>query len=354
MMNEHKVVMIGSRCVGEAPVFIVAEAGVNHNGDIETAHRLVDAARDAGADAVKFQFFDADRLVSVSTPCCAYQESTGKKTEGQRAMLKRLELHADDLRSLKQRAQELGIEFLATPFGLPELRILVEQLDISAIKLASTDLSNVPLLLAAARTGRPLILSTGAGSPEEIDRAVDRAGSLGATNRIILLHCVSSYPTPLDKARLGTIPALRMRYRVPVGFSDHTVETMTGFCAILAGAMVLEKHLTLDREGVGPDHSFSLEPDQFATYVAEARRAEHILGDGDIGFSPEEAETRKLAGGKVVTSRALAAGERLTEHVLMIQRAGAGIESSHWDDVVGRAAKTDIPVHTPLTWAMIA
>ncbi|MCG8404449.1 MAG: N-acetylneuraminate synthase family protein [Phycisphaerales bacterium] len=317
------------------------------------ACRLIEAAKEAGADAVKFQLFSADRLVAASTPSCAYQRSHNNGTEHQHAMLKGLELPPSAFVELKRHADRLGIDFLATPFGLPELNFLVDELDVPALKIASSDVVNVPLLTAASESGRPLIVSTGASLLQEIDQAVELIRCGGGLERLVLLHCVSSYPTRFENARLGCVGTLRERFGVAVGFSDHTVEETTGALAVMAGAVVLEKHLTLNREAQGPDHFFSLEPPMFKDYVFGIRQAATVLSDGEMGYSSEEAEVRKLARGRVVTTKPIVAGQRLTADALMVQRPGNGIPPVHWRDLIGRIARIDIPSDTPLAWSMI-
>lgn len=352
--EQENRVTIGNRHIGPGwPVYVVSEAGVNHDGNADTAHRLIEAAKQAGADAVKFQVFRADNLVSASAATCAYQREGHDAPDNQRDMLRRLELKRDTFVALQHHAAELGIDFLVTPFGLPELSFLVDELKIPALKIASTDLVNVPLLSAAAQSNLPTILSTGAGTLDEVDTTVALMRRLGAPQRLILLHCVSAYPTPLESARLRCIKSLAQRFDLPTGFSDHTQETVTGALAVAAGAVMLEKHLTLDRNSAGPDHGFSLEPDQMREYVTGVHRAERMLGDGRIGFHEEEAEVRALARGRLVTCRTIPAGTALDAKAIMVQRPGDGIDPSHWDEVIGRIAGVEIPASTPLAWSML-
>lgn len=349
-----RCIKIGDHAIGTAlPVYIIAEAGVNHDGEPERAHALIEAAADAGADAVKFQCFTADRLVAPGAPKCDYQRDHDTAEVNQHAMLKRLELPAEAFRQLKQNAHEKGLDFLATPFGTAELAFLVEKLNVPALKIASSDLINEPLLTRAARSGLPLIVSTGASVLEEVDRAIACVQKHGDSRRLALLHCVSSYPTRLEAARLRCIATLNQRYGLPIGFSDHTEATETGAHAVMAGAVILEKHLTLNRNTPGPDHFFSLEPDAFAEYVRYVRMAEGMLGDGRIHYAPGEVEVRKLARGRIVTVMALTAGQRLTEDVLMVQRPGDGISPAKWGEVIGHVVNRDLPAHAPLDWSLL-
>ncbi len=350
---DRPVVSIGDSDVsGANSVYVIAEAGVNHNGDATTAHGLIDAAREAGADAVKFQVFSADRLVSDTAPPCAYQTGGKGGSASQRDILRRLELEEAVFVELKAHADSVGIGFLATPFGLEELAFLVG-LGVPAIKIASSDVVNVPLLQAAAGTGLPMIVSTGAADMSEIEDAVAIVGERVATHRLILLHCVSAYPTDPCDAGLACIGTLARRFCVPVGFSDHTREPDFSDLAVTAGACILEKHLTLDRAAMGPDHFFSLEPDMFARYVSGARRARAVLGDGRILVSPVEREVRELARGGIVAAVKIMAGEPIEAGHLRIQRPGSGIDSAKWNDVVGRTATTDIPAESRLSWSML-
>lgn len=352
-MTTRPTVLIRGRPIGEShPVYVIAEVGVNHNGDVITAHRLIDAARAAGADAVKFQVFSADSLVAASAPACEYQRRHDSQAETQHAMLKRLELPPAAFRECAEHAAQVNLHFLATPFGIPQVRLLVE-LGASAVKIASPDLVNVPLLEAAAATGLPLIVSVGAAELSEIDQAVALLREHQADGRLIMLHCVSAYPTKPENANLRRIRVLAERFSVPVGFSDHTAESSFSGLAVAAGAAVLEKHLTLDRNAPGPDHFFSLSPDQFAEYLAAARAARRALGDDEVRVAPEEAEVRKLARGSIIAVVAIPCGQRVEPRHLSVRRPGSGIVPSRWYDVIGRKAKEDIPAGTMLTWSML-
>lgn len=351
-MDTHSNVAIGQRVIGPGhPVYIIAEAGVNHNGNPAEAVRLIDAAKDAGADAVKFQIFCADDLVAADAPTCSYQQDAAGDVS-QRELLRRLELSTEQFAELRAYADRIGIDFLATPFGITELHALVE-LSVPAIKIASPDIVNVPLLSAAASTGLPLIVSTGASDLVEVDAAVDQIRGERAGNRLILLHCVSTYPTLPIEARLACIGTLSRRYGLPVGFSDHTADAAISSLAVAGGALVLEKHLTLDRSAIGPDHFFSLTPPEFARYIAAARQAQACLGDGQIACSEPEREVRRLARGSIVSTMAIRPGTRLTADMLTVRRPGGGIEPREWASVLRCLAKTDIPSDTPLAWHML-
>ena len=345
---------IAGRAIGERhPTFVIAEAGVNHDGSVEKALRLIDAAKAACADAVKFQCFRADALVAPETPTCGYQAAHGAAATDQREMLRRLELSRSGFLHLAEYAREREILFLATPFGIDELRFLSDEVGVSAIKIASPDLVNGPLLSAACDANLPIIVSTGAADEAEIGSVVEVFRSRVSANRLVLLHCVSAYPTPLNDARLGSIRTLRDKFTVPVGFSDHTAEVETGSFAVLAGANVLEKHLTLSRSAPGPDHFFSLEPAVFAEYVLRVRHAEQILGDGKLTPAPFEREVRELARGRVIAGRSIRAGEVLTHEMIRIQRSAAGISVASLPRIIGRRFREAVPSGRPVTESML-
>jgi N,N'-diacetyllegionaminate synthase len=324
---------------------------VNHNGDLDAAKRLVDAAVNAGADAVKFQAFRAKALVAAATPAAAYQ-TVNDAALTQRSLLERLELPPDAFARLAEHCRAAAIEFLATPFGIDELVMLVE-LGVRAIKIASPDVTNTPLLAAAAKTGLPLIISTGAAEPDEIDDAVQFMAAHEAWERLILLHCVSSYPVANSDANLRRIHVLAHRTGRPAGFSDHTTSVEIGALAVAAGAVVLEKHFTLDRHQIGPDHGFSLEPKELAEYVARVRHSEIMLGDGRLEPSDAENEVRTLTRSSVVAAVPIRPGERVDSAMLTIKRPGTGIPPIGFDKVTGRIAAVDIPGDSPIQWEML-
>lgn len=332
-------------------VYVIAEAGVNHNGSREAALTMVDAAAAVGADAVKFQMFQADTLATADAAGASYQRACcGHQT--QREMLRRLELGSDDLAAVRHRCIERGMEFLATPFALPDLEALVE-LDVRAIKLASTDLDNVPLVRAAADTGLPLIVSTGAADAAEIDAAVRRLEDWGAARRTVLLHCVSSYPTQWSQANLRAIGELTRRFGLHAGFSDHTASETIGGLSVAAGARVLEKHFTLDRRADGPDQAMSLEPDQLGRYIEAARRAQQALGNGCLDAIEAEQEVRRVARKSVVAVHDIAAGQILTEEMVTLKRPGGGLPPAEIDHLIGKQATVPIPADTQLTWETV-
>jgi N,N'-diacetyllegionaminate synthase len=349
--SQRRTVSIGTRPVGDQhPVLIVAEAGVNHDGSLAKALQLVDAAVDAGADVVKFQMFRAAELVTASAQTAAYQKASGARS--QRELLERLELTLSDFERIAAHCRERAIEFLATPFGPHDVDRLVG-LGVRALKIASTDLNNSPLLHRAADTGLPLIVSTGAATADEIGASVARLRQWGAAKRLILLHCTSAYPAPLDTANLRAIGTLRRTYDVPCGLSDHTESRTIAGWAVAAGACVLEKHVTLDRSAAGPDHAMSLNAAQLAEYVAAARTAEAALGNGVLGMTAVEADVRTAARKSVVAAVRISAGTRLTPELLTIKRPAGGIEPDQFEALLGRHATADIPPDTVLTWDLV-
>jgi sialic acid synthase SpsE len=351
--NLDNTVAVGGRNVGPGQaVYVIAEAGVNHNGSLETALGLVDAAARAGADAVKFQMFRAADLASADAATAPYQQSaTGESS--QRDMLTKLELSLEAFQRIKTRCDELGISFLATPFGIDEVRSLA-RLNSPAVKLASTDLTNGPLIDAAIKTGLPLIVSTGAAVEYEIHQAVGRITAAGARGRLVLMHCVSCYPTPPKHANLRAIRRLSDLFGVPVGFSDHTTAVDTGGLAVVAGASVLEKHFTLDPHATGPDHAMSLSLDQLRDYIANVREAEAALGTGELGMNEMERPVRAVARRSIAAATDIAGGSELSDSLLTLKRPGTGMAPEHLSAVAGRRARTDIAAGTLLSWDMIS
>jgi sialic acid synthase SpsE len=329
--------------------FLIAEAGVNHNGSTETALRLVDAARRAGADAVKFQVFSASRLVAAGAPTAKYQQ---KSAADQRSLLADLELKRDDFQQIADHCGAVGIQFLATPFDPVDLEFLLT-LDVPAVKIASTDLNNRPLLSASFATGLPTLLSTGAALTREIDRSVAWYRRAECAGPLLLLHCVSSYPTPPDRANLRAIDTLKLRYALPVGYSDHTTSITAGALAMAAGASVIEKHFTLDRSLPGPDHAMSLEPVALTEYIALIRESQSLMGSGALDCDDVERDVREVARRSVVADRDLAAGDVLVPAMLTVKRPGGGIDPAFFEEVLGWQVAADIPRETPITWEML-
>ncbi|MDR3400906.1 MAG: N-acetylneuraminate synthase family protein [Chthoniobacter sp.] len=338
---------IGPRIIGPGqPVFIIAEAGVNHNGDLAMAHRLIDAAADAGADAVKFQTFDTERLVSARASKAGYQiENTGAPGS-QLEMLRRLELTADMHRELIAHAATRGLIFLSTPFD-ETCADLLHSLEVPAFKVSSGDLTNLPFLAHLARTGRPVLLSTGMSFLHEVEEAVRTIAAAGGT-QLVLFHCVSDYPAMPEHANLRSMAALVAINTGPVGFSDHTLGAHVAHAAVALGATSLEKHLTLDKTLPGPDHLASLDPAEFRAYVATVRDVEAALGDGVK--RPLGPEIGNIITGRrsLHWTRDLPAGAKIAAGDVIALRPVAGMPPGARDGLMGqtlaRAAAAGEPV----------
>lgn len=333
---------IGERVVGgDRPCYVIAEAGVNHNGSLELALQLVEAAAAAGADAVKFQTFSAARLATAAAPKAACQQQTTDPAESQRDMLASLELGRDAHVLVRDACRDLGVAFLSTPFD-EESADFLEELGVAAFKVPSGELTNLPFLSHVASKGRPLLVSTGMADLGEVETAV-RTIECAGNRRFVLLHCVSEYPAAPSRANLRAIDTLAQAFGVPVGYSDHTPGLTTALAAVARGACVLEKHFTLDRGMTGPDHAASLEPHELAELVREVRSVESSLGDGRKQPTAAEADTAAAVRRSLVAAQAIAAGAVITDAMLTTKRPGTGLHPGLRDQVVGRTARVDIP-----------
>lgn len=347
-----KTFQIGSRRVGTgAPCFVIAEAGVNHNGERSTARRLIDAAVAAGADAVKFQTFRAEQLATRQAPKAAYQKKSGRAGESQWAMLKRLELSAEDHSVLFDYAKKRKILFLSTPFDFESADFL-ERLGILAFKIGSGEITNWPFLAHIAGKKKPVILSSGMSTLEEVRAAVRVIEKSHAP--LALLHCVSNYPARPAEANLRAMDTLSEAFSCPIGFSDHTLGLEVAFAAVARGACVLEKHLTLDRSAPGPDHRASLEPREFKALVKGVRIIEASLGHGRKEPVPSEKAIARVARKSLVATTNIPAGSRLQRRWLGVKRPGTGLSPAFLEEVIGRTAKRDIPGGALLTKEMFS
>ncbi|MFT3788212.1 MAG: N-acetylneuraminate synthase family protein [Tepidisphaeraceae bacterium] len=343
---------IAGRAIGAGrPTYVIAEIGVNHDGSLRRAIELVHAAAEAGADAVKLQLFTAANLVHETATAASYQSVNCGATD-QASLLRKYELSCDDVERIIDAARVAGLQAIATPFSRQDV-FVIEHLHVPAIKIASPDLVNQPLLQRCAETGRPMIVSTGAANADEIVRCVRWLKAWQV--QFALMHCVSSYPTPNDLAHLGWIDRLRRDFPgIVVGYSDHTTEPLAGALAVAAGATVVEKHLTWNRFADGPDHAASADPAQFAAYVRAIRLADELRGDNGARRVLEvERDVRKLSRQSIVARREIAAGESVAEDDLTVQRPGTGVPASDWTKVVGRITRAAIPAGTILTWEML-
>jgi N-acetylneuraminate synthase len=335
-----------------ANVFIIAEAGVNHNGSLELALRLVDAAKASGADAVKFQTFRAALLASRSARKAPYQERTTANTESQFEMLQRLELDATAHQRLIDHCQKVGIQFLSSPFDA-ESADLLATMNMPLYKVPSGEITNLPFLQHLASKGRPLIVSTGMSTLGEVEEAVEVLQRAGATE-LTLLHCVTEYPAPYDEINLRAMQTLRLAFGLPVGYSDHTPGIEIAVAAVALGAEVIEKHLTLDRSLPGPDHHASLEPAEFAQMVQSIRHVEAALGSTRKAPVPCELPNLPIARKSVVAARALPIGHQLAAGDLEIKRPGNGLAPKHLPALLGRTLRLSVDKEEIIHWDHLA
>lgn len=320
---------------------IIAEAGVNHDGDVADAHALIDLAADAGADVVKFQTFEPELLVSAAAPTARYQAGA-TEIPTQLELLQQYVLPRGAWTELVSHAGERGLAFMSTPFDHASLDLVCE-LGVTALKLGSGELTNKPLLQDAARRGLSVVCSTGMATDDEVAEAV---GWLAAAPRAALLHCVSSYPAPVEQANLRAIPAMSERFGVPVGWSDHTIDVVSAVAAVALGACILEKHVTLDRGRHGPDHAASADAEGFRSYVQDVRRAAEALGDGVKRPAPAEEENIDVVRRSWHARRGLGAGERLSLDDLVLLRPAGGLPPSV--EVVGRRLSRPVAAGAPV------
>lgn len=335
-----------------AHAFIIAEAGVNHNGSLDLALRLVDAAKSSGADAVKFQTFRADHLATRSAHKAPYQERTTANDESQYEMLQRLELDAAAHRKIIDHCQQIGIQFLSSPFDAQSADLLGE-LDLPLYKIPSGEITNLPFLEHIARKGRPLILSTGMSTLGEVEDAV-RVLGLAGCKQLTLLHCVTEYPAPYDEVNLQAMQTLRMAFGLPVGYSDHTPGIEIAVAAVALGAVVIEKHFTLDRSLPGPDHAASLEPDELREMVTAIRHVEAALGTGIKAPALCELPNISVARKSVVAARSLSTGHKLSADDLDIKRPGSGLAPKLLPALIGRTLRATVEKDAVIKWDDLA
>ena len=329
---------------------MIAEIGVNHNGDVRLAQQLIDLAAAAGADAVKVQTFTAAALVIPTSPKAAYQTETTSATESQLEMLRGLELSEDAHWELKQHCHRAGLMFLSTPFDSAAADLL-EQLDVPAFKISSGDVTNLPLLEHVAAKGRPIILSTGMSNIEEVADAVQAIRNAGC-EQLVLMHCVSNYPASVSDVNLRAMHTMAEAFRVPVGYSDHTTGIDISIAAVALGACVIEKHFTLDRNLPGPDHRASLEPDELRALIQGVRRVEAALGDGRKVPADSELDTARVARRSLVAAENIYAGTRILPEMIAAKRPGTGLSPTKLSVIVGRTALVDIAAGSMLTTEM--
>jgi N-acetylneuraminate synthase/N,N'-diacetyllegionaminate synthase len=343
-----KKIRIGDRLIGEGePTFIIAEVGVNHNGSVKMAKRLTDAAKEVGADAVKFQAFKAERIVTKYAEKAAYQKDTTDAQKSQYNMLKKLELSDAEMKELHGYARKRNIMFLSSVFDEESVDLL-DRLNVPAFKVASGEITDLPLLRYIARKKRSIILSTGLSTLEEIGEALGIFTAEGITD-IVLLHCITSYPAKAEEANLKMMDVLKKEFGFPVGFSDHTLGTAIPIAAVALGAVMIEKHFTLDKKLAGPDHRASLEPKEFEQMVQGIKNVECALGTGVRKLTPEEEDIKKAARRSIVAKVLIRKGAVIREGMLGFKRPGTGLEPKYAHKVIGKKANKDIEADELIT-----
>lgn len=337
-----KNIKIRNKTIGRGnPVFIIAEAGVNHNGRLDLALKLVDAAADAGADAVKFQTFKAEQVVTEAGVMADYQKKNIGKTSSQMEMLRRFELKEKFYKPIINKCRKKNILFLSTPHGHVESVNFLHNLGVAAFKIGSGDLTNFPLLKHSARLRKPMIVSTGMATLQEIKEAVNIIKKSG-NHQIVVLHCTTNYPTPPEEVNLRAMQTMMKKLNVPVGYSDHTLGAQVPVMAVTLGACVIEKHLTLGNDMPGPDHKASANPEVFKKMVDEIRRIETIMGSSEKNPLPGELKLRAVVRKSVVAIRDIKKGEKFNPRNLGLKRPGTGLEPKYFHQVIGKLALADI------------
>lgn len=356
---------------------VIAEAGVNHNGQLDLAIELVDCAAESGANFIKFQTYRAEALASKRAKKAAYQKRSTNPNDSQLQMLQRLELSFDDHKVISRHCTDKGIQFLSSPFDISSLEFLTKTLGLKSIKLGSGELTNAPLLYAAAKTGVDIILSTGMSSIAEIEEALgvfaygickkhppssrrdfseillDSSVWPALAERITLLHCTTEYPAAVEEANLRAMNTLRKAFGVKVGYSDHTLGTSVSLAAVALGACVIEKHFTLDRNLPGPDHAASLEPSELTSFVTAIRDVERSLGSGIKQPSTNESLNRSIVRKSILAGTDILAGKILTHDNMTIKRPGCGISPMEYWDLLGAVTSCDLKQDDPIDWKYI-
>jgi N,N'-diacetyllegionaminate synthase len=323
-------------------ILIIAEAGVNHNGSLPLAFSLVEEAARAGADAVKFQTWTAEGLVSKSARMADYQVRNTGVSQSQFEMLKKFEMSVADQIKVIEYCREKGIDFLSSPFDIPSIDVIADIYNLKRIKIPSGEITNFPYLRHVGSRGMSLIISTGMASLGEIEAALEILEQAGTPrNRVTVLHCTTEYPTPMADVNLRAMLTIRDAFGVKVGYSDHTQGFEIAIAAAALGATVIEKHFTLDRNLPGPDHKASLEPGELRSMVAAIRNIEQALGNGMKRLRPIEAKNLSVARKSLVAACVIRAGEVFSEANLLAKRPGTGISPMRWDEVLGRKAPRD-------------
>jgi N,N'-diacetyllegionaminate synthase len=338
-------------------VYIIAEAGVNHDGSMEKARQLIDVAADAKSDAVKFQLFRADEIISKNAPLAAYQRKAGE--ENQYQMVRRLELPQEAFRELQSHAEKRGLDFITTPFDVESARFLSD-LGVEAIKISSGEITNIPFLKEVASLKIFTIISTGMSSLEEIKEAI--APFIKERTPFALLHCVSAYPAPIDQVNLRSMKTMEEQFNVPIGFSDHTEGTKVSITAAKLGAKIIEKHFTMSRNDPGPDHAASLEPDELKEMIRiikdekalqNAALIEEAFGSSEKCCQHCEQDVRSVARRSILVTQDVQKGTTMTNDLIAIQRPGTGMAPAMYNQVLGRVINHNLSAGTPITEDML-
>ena len=327
-------------------VLIIAEAGVNHNGKLDLAYKLCDAAKEAGVDVIKFQTWNTDLVITKNTRMAEYQAENLSSSESQYEMLKKLELSYAHFKMIKEYCDNIGIRFLSTADETESLDFLLE-LGIDLVKLGSGEITNIPYLRHVGGLHLPVILSTGMSNLAQVAVAYDTLTQAGAED-ISILHCTTNYPCPMDEVNLRAMVTLREAFKCRVGYSDHTMGTEVPVAAVALGAEIIEKHFTLDRNMEGPDHKASLEPAELKLMVNQIRNVEEALGDGIKRPNKSEVENAKVVLKSILAKRSIKKGELLTPDNLVVKRSSSGISSTYWDVVAGTKALYDYDIDEPI------
>jgi sialic acid synthase SpsE len=347
--DEDLAVIVGEHMLGDDyPPLIVAEAGVNHNGDLSLALEMVEAAREAGADAVKFQSFRADKMAAEGLMEVKDVEGITGGTKSSLEMYRRLELSEPDHRALVERCRDVGILFLSTPFDSDTVDML-DALGVPAFKISSGDLTNIPVIRRAAGKGKPLFLSTGFSELAEVEEAVKSANEAGSDD-LVLLHCVGAYPPPDNEMNLKAMATLRRVFNIPVGLSDHSSGIEAPLAATALGAAAIEKHFTLDNDLPGPDHKFSLNPRNFKRMVKAVKRVYTLLGSGDKVTADSESGERHAGRKSLHAAKTLKAGTALAAEMCIMLKPADGIMPRFLEKALGRTIRRDISIGDPIKW----
>jgi N-acetylneuraminate synthase len=334
--------------IDTSKVFIIAEAGVNHNGSLDLAYQLIDVAKDAGADAVKFQTFKAENVVSKLADKAEYQKKTTGSDKSQLEMIKKLEISFDDFVKLKKYCDKKEIMFLSTPFDHQSIDFLYDLIDI--YKIPSGEIINYPYLKHIAAKNKPIIMSTGMANLGEIEEAINTIRSVNSKAKISLLHCTTNYPTPYEEVNLKAMQTLVAAFKLPVGYSDHTMGIEVPVAAVAMGAKIIEKHFALDKKLPGPDHKASLEPDELKEMVKAIRNIEMALGDGIKKLNKSEIEIMKVARRSLIATRDIISGEIIKDSDITIKRPGVGIPPKFKEIVIGMKLVNNIKQDEPFRW----